>query len=170
MECSIEGCVNSAKYKATGWCQMHYHRYWRTGSLELEARMPRSDIGYGAAHARTRKQFGPAHKNPCVYCGKPADEYAYDGADPSEVSAFIDGKWPVVYSVWPEFYMPLCFPCHRAKDRGAWAERRSECSKGHELTLENIYERPSRPGSRECKTCRVEGSARRYRARKSSEH
>jgi len=44
------------------------------------------------------------------------------------------------------------------------ARRKSEqthCVNGHEFTLDNIYTRPSRPGTRECRTCNKRTQRRR---------
>lgn len=108
----------------------------------------------------------------CVSCEGPAQEWAYDGTDPTEVHGEVTlygETYPVRYSMWPEFYAPLCTTCHRAKDRSAWSARRITCRNGHELTPENTYTRPSRPGTRECKICRAESSKKRYLARKAKE-
>lgn len=166
LECSIKGCENTSRYAATGWCQTHYHRYWRTGTTSLVPRPLNTDVLYKGAHARVRIAFGKAADNACVVCGGAADEWAYDGTDETARTQYIDGRWPVTYSAWPEFYMPLCYPCHRAKDRGAWAKRRTHCINGHELAVVGVYERPSRPGTRECQECRRAVGRRRYQQRK----
>lgn len=146
---------------ATGWCQTHYHRYWRTGTTGLRPKELRTDLTYRASHARVERQLGPAHLNACVACGGEAKEWAYDGTDESELFELIGGRWPVKYSVWPEFYKPMCFPCHRLMDSSVRAAKRTHCINGHEMTKENTYTRPSRPRTRECKECkRAEASAR----------
>lgn len=165
--CSIDGCTRNRKYAETGWCQTHYHRNWRTGSLDVLPKPMRDDLSYRGAHERVRSLFGTASYYLCVKCGAEASEWAYDGTDQSERDERMLDKYPVKYSVWPEFYMPLCFPCHRAMDGGARAQRRTECKHGHRMTDENTYTRPSRPGTRECKTCRYLESRSRYLRRKS---
>lgn len=171
MECSIDGCSRNARYKATGWCQTHYHRYWRTGSTDDPVPgFPRTDLTYFGAHARTKAYFGSATKYTCIQCGGPAGEWAYDGTDPSEREDIAQGRYRVVYSVWPEFYMPMCTKCHRTMDCAARFLRREACTHGHELTPENTYTRPSRPRTRECKTCRAAESASRYQAKKATHH
>jgi hypothetical protein len=50
--CSIDGCVRPRKYASTGWCQTHYHRNYRTGTVELRPRPISGKVGYRAAHAR----------------------------------------------------------------------------------------------------------------------
>lgn len=128
---------------------------------------PRADLTYFGAHGRVKRQLGPAGDNPCVKCGAAAKEWAYDGTDPSELSGVAAGEYPVTYSAWPEFYMPLCHPCHRLMDRSAWATRRTHCTHGHEMTEENTYTRPSRPGTKECLECkRIEAQGRKKRRRK----
>jgi hypothetical protein len=162
VECSIEDCTNGRKYIETGWCQTHYHRYWRTGTTDLVDREVRTDLTYYGAHGRVKRTFGSATKHACIVCGNPSAEWAYDGTDPTERIEYMQGRYKVSYSVWPEFYMPMCYPCHRAMDHGAWALRRARCANGHDMTEENTYTRPSRPGTRECKACRAEQSRVRY--------
>lgn len=168
MECSVDGCVNKAKYKATGWCQTHYHRHYRTGSIADP--QPASElvaaVGYRASHDRNVRKWGPASEYDCIECGAQAREYAYDGTDPGELSGHVlaNGvEYPVSWSRWPEFYMPLCFACHRKRDRSAWSARRTHCRNGHEMTEDNTYIRPSRPGSRECRECNRTGDRERKR-------
>ena len=167
--CSIRGCSRKRKYVRSGYCQTHYHREYRTGTTELIDKPLRDDVTYRSAHTRNERLWGTADNYPCIECGDTAKEWAYDGTDPSERTerVKVNGEYyPVRYSVWPEFYAPLCFSCHRKNDRSAWAARRTHCKAGHELTEENTYTRPSRPGTKECKVCRAENSKERYRKRK----
>lgn len=170
MLCSIEGCDRKAKYKKTGWCQTHYHRWWRQGDPEKVGSTREEnpyELKYRSVHARNVELWGTADQYCCITCGSPAHEWSYDGTDPTEKYELLRGKYPVRFSVHPEFYVPLCYRCHRFKDRGEWSDRRRQCSNGHELTLNNIYTRPSRPGTKECKTCKAEESKKRYRRRTS---
>lgn len=164
MTCSIQGCDRAAKYASTGWCQTHYHRYWRTGSTSILPKVMRDDLTYFGAHGRVKCAFGSATLSPCCQCGRSANEWAYDGTDPSELSGSVNG-YPVRYSVWPEFYMPMCFACHRARDARVRFEARTEFGCGHPRSAGNTY---LRPGKREasCKTCRKANSAARYLAKK----
>lgn len=69
-----------------------------------------------SAHTRLHRLWGKASQYACVECGEPAREWAYDGTDPSQLYGLSDhGSW-VLYSRFPEFYMPMCFPCHRRRD------------------------------------------------------
>ena len=63
---------------------------------------------YDRAHRRVKALWGLARQYPCVKCGGPARHWAYDWTDPSSLEN---------YSHWPEFYMPLCFACHRHYDQ-----------------------------------------------------
>lgn len=161
-ECSIADCDNESKYASTGWCQTHYHRYWRTGSTDILPKPLRTDLSYRGAHCRVRSVFGAASKYMCAKCPHSwAKEWAYDGTDDTALTEFIGGKYKVMYSVWPEFYMPLCFPCHRGMDKTSWAARRTHCVNRHQLTAENTYTRPSRPHTRECRQCKDDEYVRR---------
>lgn len=167
MECSIEGCANQMKYGKTGWCQTHYHRWWRSGTTDLLVRRPNHEaLKYRAVHAVVEREWGRARKYLCVACGDRAKEWAYDGTDPSEKEELIAGRHPVQFSVWPEFYMPMCFPCHRLKDASARWARRSHFPKcGHPRTEENIQRRKDgRPNG--CRTCKLANDRDRYLKRK----
>lgn len=168
--CSIDGCERPRKYAKTGWCQTHYHRWWRNGDTSAVKvaglKEDPYELSYRGMHTRVSSLWGKANEYPCAMCGAPAREWAYDGTDPTAKDELIAGKWPVKFSVFPEFYFPACHPCHRALDAGARAARRKRCSYGHALTPENVYTAPSKPGSRECKTCRKTASAERYLRRR----
>lgn len=52
-------------------------------------------------------------------CGQPAHEWAYDGTDATEhfgPDRRSGRETYLRYSVYPEFYMPMCRNCHRARD------------------------------------------------------
>jgi HNH endonuclease len=66
---------------------------------------------YNRAHYRVVKLWGKARQYPCISCGSPARDWAYDGMDPTGEGV----KWK--YSIWPEFYMPMCHQCHLGRDR-----------------------------------------------------
>src|SRR5690606_12818693 len=150
-------------------CQTHYHRYWRTGTTQLLPKELRTDLTYYGAHGRVKMQLGPANLNPCIECGLDAEEWAYDGTDPTERTGAVGQGWKVTYSVWPEFYKPMCKACHRTHD-AAKRPKRTHCTNGHELVDGNIYEPPSKPGNRECRICRrANYESRRERLRHSND-
>lgn len=170
--CSIDGCGRARKYLATGWCQTHYHRWYRTGTTELTPRDPdRYSWTYHVAHTHIRQEAGRASENLCIGCGAPAKEWAYDGTDPSEKQQMLRVKgsdYPVRYSVWPEFYKPLCYPCHRAEDAGERWQKVKYYRCGHPRVPENmILRRNGRPNG--CRTCKLADDRARYqRSREAS--
>lgn len=70
-------------------------------------------LSYESSHTRVRRLWGQARNHPCIDCGKPAQHWAYDGSDPSEL---IDAKRGWLYSMWPEYYAPMCISCHKQLD------------------------------------------------------
>lgn len=73
---------------------------------------------YNAAHTRISSLWGSASRYPCVSvnCSGMAEEWAYDGTDPTHLFEEQTGGSHCHYSLWPEFYAPMCRPCHRARD------------------------------------------------------
>lgn len=115
--CSVDGCPRAAERK--GWCERHYRRAYRNG--DPVARPPRTvppSTTYGAAHMRVTRALGRAADLPCVDCGEPAFQWSYDGLDPDEAEATVNGS-EVTYSHKPEHYWPRCVACHRAYDRAS---------------------------------------------------
>jgi hypothetical protein len=59
-------------------------------------------------------------RHPCVACGEPATDWAYDGTDPTERyydTGIEDAVRSILpYSRFPEFYMPMCKTCHKQRD------------------------------------------------------
>ena len=129
--CSIEGCSRPAKYVKTGWCQTHYHRWWRQGdpnrvaqqrgATGVDAVSWRGDrVTYYGAHDRVRRTRGPARAQMCSGCGGSAEQWAYDHQDPAELADTIvnnRGTQVVTYSPDPSHYIPLCRGCHVRFDR-----------------------------------------------------
>lgn len=71
-------------------------------------------ITYGSAHYRVARMWGPASQYPCTACGRPAAQWAYDGTD--ETQLYVAKRSVGFYSLYPEFYMPMCYLCHRLLD------------------------------------------------------
>jgi hypothetical protein len=169
--CSITGCTRRMKYNTIGWCQTHYHRWYRTGTTEDPTPAPVDwwkRVTYWGAHTRNIAAFGKASAHACVSCGGQAAEWAYDGTDPTEIVEnvrFQGRTYPTPFSRFPEFYMPMCTGCHRALDAGARSARRTECVRGHALTPENTYCPPGR-GGRDCRTCRRDSARERARTKR----
>lgn len=166
LNCAVDGCDRGVYNLANGWCNMHYVRYWRTGTVEERPKPLRGDLSYAGAHQRVRRELGRASDNPCVKCGRQATDWAYDRTDPSECVGYQSYMRRCVYSQWPEFYMPLCRDCHTALDNGAASLARTHCKNGHELTESNTYAPPGKPGSRYCRECRRAATARHAKKRR----
>lgn len=79
-------------------------------------------VKYNAAHERVKRLWGPARQYPCVQCGKPADHWAYDNTDPTELM----GR--ARYSLFPEFYMPMCASHHQLMDRATYGRVMGSCT------------------------------------------
>lgn len=124
--CSISDC-HQFRYKKQDWCVKHYTRWRRSGDpLGLKSNTgggpnkPRYEIRYRTAHMHVAKMWGHANKYSCVDCGAPAKHWAYDGADPTEKTELDHRGNPLRFSVWEEFYKPMCVPCHFAHDTEMW--------------------------------------------------
>ena len=112
--CAIEGCDHSDR-GGYGWCRMHYMRWWRHGSphqTNAGHRFIGDLVTYRGAHIRVRKRRGAASRQHCVECGRLAQHWAYDHADPHEL---IDPRGRR-YSGDPQHYRPMCVSCHKKAD------------------------------------------------------
>lgn len=107
---------------------MHMDRFQRTGDIYKTASQMRgtpyrksgANVTYGQAHRRASALWGPAKAYPCIKCGRVAGQWAYDGTDPTELMTLTRKAGSAyLYSEWPEFYMPMCVKCHRARDSAA---------------------------------------------------
>jgi hypothetical protein len=118
-QCTIDGCERPQA--ARGWCDAHYRR-WRRGAPIGDASMRKvgsgDDVGYNTAHRRVAEAKGRAAEHDCVWCGKRADEWAYDHTDPNP--RFVPDDAPrgpgMPYSLDPARYQPMCKFCHKALD------------------------------------------------------
>lgn len=167
-DCKVEGCTRPVRYPITGWCHLHYHRWYRHGSTDDPTKPIDwwEPIKYRSAHKRTERTLGKAREHLCVACGAAAEQWAYDGTDPTELRepATRHGRECIMaFSRFPEFYMPMCEPCHKRRDITNRRDQRTTCSNGHSLTPENVYLAPA-TGYRECRACRRQRS-RNYRSR-----
>ncbi|MBQ0974758.1 hypothetical protein KBZ00_27050 [Streptomyces sp. RK31] len=71
-----------------------------------------SPYAYEQAHTRVKNLNGPARNHPCEFCGLRAHDWALDWESPDIVR---DQQWRA-YSPNPDWYMPLCRPCHKTYD------------------------------------------------------
>ncbi len=110
--CSAEDC--DSPVHARGLCPKHYYRLRVNGDASKTQKMgpkPRNDLTYPGAHQRVYAAKGRASDNSCK-CGEPAEDWAYDGQDPQELTD-PQGR---SYSLDPEHYEPLCRTCHKNED------------------------------------------------------
>jgi len=120
--CTFEGCTGKALAK--GYCGAHL-RQLRIHGRMVPIRNIFDECSYIAAHHRCRALWGSARQYPCIRCGKPAEDWAYDGTDKDMEMLDSRVEWVVAYSRFPEFYMPMCKPCHKERDiERRLAERR----------------------------------------------
>lgn len=101
------------------------------------ANAPKNSARHISKHAI---ESGKLVRQPCEKCGSEPTEAHHD-----DYSKPLDVRW-------------LCKPCHGQE------HRKTHCIRGHELTLDNIYIRPSR-NERHCRQCRRD-EKRRYKQRK----
>jgi hypothetical protein len=108
--CTVDGCDNTAtrgRYVSSrekgenARCFIHYFQ----------------NVTYSASHDRVYALWGSASQYPCVKCGCTAQDWCYDGADQDQILGSKNGSALMHYSVWPEFYMPMCRKCHFRRDR-----------------------------------------------------
>lgn len=117
--CVFLDCTRRAKSK--GYCAAHLRQQRVHGRMvAIREQTVWDTCTYSAVHHRCRQLWGRVQQYPCIDCGKPAEEWAYDGKDPSELHAESTDWGPrksiVPYSRFPEFYMPMCKGCHKRRD------------------------------------------------------
>ncbi len=126
--CAAEGC--DREHDSWGYCTAHVARF--TGKIAVPLDDPIRDglqnyCDFAAAHVRVTTLWGKASQYPCIECGGPARDWAYDGTDPTELlGTGVAGGSLMRYSRFPEFYMPMCRKCHHGRDKGAAARELRE--------------------------------------------
>lgn len=115
-ECAYITCRRKAFCR--GYCEMHYQRLISGKPLHSGKADPFRKITPHTMHLRLRSLWGPAKQYACVQCSGPAAHWAYDGTDPTEHydRANAGLKSYCWYSIYPEFYMPMCPSCHMKRD------------------------------------------------------
>lgn len=117
-KCLAGGC--GKKPKSLGYCDTHNAQYRKHGTVQ-PIRTVWDHVSYHGAHQRCGAMWGAAKRHPCIRCGKPAADWAYDGTDPTEMyhdarDDFDPVRTILPYSRFPEFYMPMCKACHKQRD------------------------------------------------------
>lgn len=118
-KCTFPGCTQRAYSK--GYCPAHIRQQRLHGLMvAIRERTVWDACTYSAVHHRCRQIWGRVQQYPCIACGNPAGEWAYDGKDPTELyverTDWDKRKSIVPYSRFPEFYMPMCKGCHKRRD------------------------------------------------------
>ena len=100
-------------------CYKHYKR-WQVFGDEGITRVSERDsehvLSYRGAHRRIEAEKGRASNHACEKCGGQAAEWAYNHEDDEEVYGH-HGACFMAFSLSPDFYVPMCVPCHRAFDK-----------------------------------------------------
>lgn len=112
LPCTVPGCERLIV--ARGLCNMHYKR--QVDGMALDWVRPPISCQY--MHVLLKKRWGRAKQYPCIECDGPARHWAYDGTDPTQHLGWPNSsaKNKAWYSIWPEFYMPMCVRCHSRRD------------------------------------------------------
>lgn len=116
--------------RVSGLCDTHRRRKGRGAPMDapIVPRRGRSYeflnkvLTYSSAHNRVKALWGSASNYRCVECGGQGRDWAYDHTDPTQL--YGEGRWGqvVAFSIWPEYYMPMCKSCHTKLDHGASEE------------------------------------------------
>ena len=126
--CPVEGCEQMVQSR--GLCKMHAKRdlkygdpnitkpqHWPApGRGEQHHNWLGDKIGYKNAHLRVKRARGVPSNYPCAHCSAPAHDWAYDHTDPAPLIGEHRGSL-LKYSGDPNYYIPLCTPCHKKFDK-----------------------------------------------------
>lgn len=174
--CTAPNCHKPRTYGRLGLCVMHYYRLRLHGSLDdprptIEQRFwSKVDKGDGTGcwlwtRAVNNKGYGvfrlTTHQS--VY----AHRYAYEllsgpipeGRELDHIQANGCTSTACVKAIGDQFGPTHLEPVThrenmlRSDTPSARQARQTHCIRGHELTEENVYRRPSAPNKRECRPC-----------------
>lgn len=126
-KCKVAGC--SRPHAAKGYCSVHRERERKGLPIDTPIRdgLLTDRCDFTAAHVRVKAVWGPARQYPCIECGEAAKDWAYDGTDSTELlGVAAKGRSLMRYSLYPEFYMPMCRKCHHSRDKGRAAQELRE--------------------------------------------
>ena len=115
-----DGVKCEQRHWGNGYCRKHNARYLRHGDPLFYTHERVEQPSYYGAHNRVKSRRGSASQYMCA-CGAQARDWAYDHADPDELTAVIRHRTGSVstapYSASIDHYIPMCRPCHLAFDR-----------------------------------------------------
>lgn len=158
--CASDGCDKPATGR--GMCHKHYAAFWRTSTREgtfapADSRDRWADgVAYRTAHQRVAALRGPAAGHKCIQCGDPARQWAYQHNDPNQLRHA--NGYP--YSLLPECYEPMCYPCHAVLDGRKTV---TNCPNGHPWAEFARHRRTT--GERWCLGCSRDREDRKRKAR-----
>jgi hypothetical protein len=116
-----DGVKCEKRHWGNGYCRMHNARYLRHGDPLFVVGFRVEKPSYFGAHCRVKGRRGSASRYECE-CGAAAQQWAYDHADPNELTeAVVDQRGQqrlVKYSASIDHYIPMCKPCHVQFDKG----------------------------------------------------
>jgi hypothetical protein len=75
-----------------------------------------SNPTYDTVHGWVTFDRGPAGKQVCVDCGRPAQHWSYNHQDKDELTSTTERTMGLPYSKDVYNYQPRCVPCHKAFD------------------------------------------------------
>lgn len=125
-DCSVEGCERP--HNAHGYCALRGYRVSRFGDpFVVPPRIKGEVPTISAMHWRIRSIRGRAIDHACIDCGRKAQEWSYNNADPDELFAEDHGSL-LAYSLNLDNYDPRCALCHRRFDRAHRSQREAVAS------------------------------------------
>lgn len=167
--CSVDPCERD-EY-AHGWCRLHYKRWWRHGTTELQPR--RKDLSELFWSKVDKSGGAPDHRpelGPCwlwtafldrdgygLFSNRQAGtnrayRWAYEAAvGPIPDGLVLDHLCRVRACIRPDHLEPVTDKVNA--ERGQKAQQ-AACIRGHEFTEKNTYIKPN--GTRCCRACRNE--------------
>lgn len=177
--CSVPRCERHAVRRS--WCMLHYNRWNRTGAPgpagflcpppgDIWSRIIKAPSGCWLwTSAINEKGYGHFTVGGTKHS---AHRFVYELlVGPIPEGLVIDHLCRVRNCVNPVHMQPVTNLENLARGIGpnARAIRENTCLKGHPLVGENVYIRPSRPGSRICRICHREQKRATYWRKKVKE-
>jgi hypothetical protein len=122
---SCPSCGKRLGARASKTCRECYDR---TGERNPKWIWDDANLNYETAHNRVRAQRGEPSKYACVQCARPAQQWAYDHADPDERRNPKNRRDEGPFSIIASHYQPMCAKCHKRFDM-AWLKANREVTR-----------------------------------------
>lgn len=169
MDCAIAGCSKTAWARTL--CGNHYQQARRSGTLPAGPRSLPADVRFWKYVDKTdscwnwigskrRRGYGRLKVNGKTFA---AHRYSYElNVGPIPEGLHLDHLCKNTSCVNPDHLEPVtCAENIRRGETGKWQQPWTACSKGHELTDDNV--RISSDGRRRCLACYEQSKAARRR-------